>query len=182
MKKLSLCFALFVWMNTLFGQETNEKYFELGLEGQQYPTGYLFGARAEIGLASHHALDFRIGYNALDHKDFGVHDTEEGGGFGGTIGYRYYFNPEHESWFVGARTDVWFNKVDWTDLEPEAESSTDVVVLQPTLIGGYRWAFNDHFALTPTLAFGAEINIVTDGEEVGQGAIFLWGLNLTYRF
>ncbi|MGK0365875.1 MAG: hypothetical protein ACI85O_002945 [Saprospiraceae bacterium] len=32
--------------------------------------------------------------------------------------------------------------------------------------------------ITPTLAFGAEVNVKTKGEEVGQGTVVLWGVNL----
>ncbi len=188
MKKIYLFFAFLAWMNVSIGQETEGKYFEIGLEIQQYPTGYLGGVRAEIGLAPHHALDFRIGYNGLDHKDFGVHDSEVGGGFGGSVGYRYYFKSEHQRWFLGIRTDFWFNEVDWKDIDETSDpeiitiGESNIIVLQPTAIFGYRWAINEHFAITPTAAFGAEVNVKTDGEDVGQGLILLWGLNLTYRF
>lgn len=186
MKKIYLLFTFFTLAHTAIGQEKPGKYFEIGFEIQQYPTGYLAGVRGEIGLAHHHTLDFRIGYNGLDHKDFGVHNTEVGGGFGGSLGYRYYFNPAHKKWFAGLRTDLWFNEVDWSDPVPGTvdfiKDATKVVVLQPTVIGGYRWAVGDHFAITPTAAFGAEINIRTEGEDVGQGIILLWGVSLTYRF
>jgi len=109
MKKIYLLFAFFALTYTAISQETGGKYFELGIEVQQYPTGNLSGIRGEVGLTNHHALDFRFGYNDLDHKDFGVHDTEVGGGFGGSVGYRYYFNPVNEKWFAGIRTDLWFN-------------------------------------------------------------------------
>ena len=185
MKNIYLVFAFFALVNTAIAQEKEGKYFEVGIEIQQYPTGYLAGIRGELGLAQHHAMGFRIGYNGLDHKDFGVHDTEVGGGFGGSVGYRYYFKPDNKNLFIGVRTDIWFNKIDWTDLEPGSmdpiEASSKIVVFQPTVIGGYRWAVNDHFAITPTAALGAEINVKTDGEEVGQGVIILWGLNLSYR-
>ncbi len=187
MKKIYLLFIFLALVHTAIGQEKSGKYLELGLEVQQYPTGYLAGIRGELALTNHHALDLRIGYNGLDHKDFGVHNTEVGGGFGGSLSYRYYFNPTNEKWFAGLRTDLWFNEIDWTDpsvdeLEPIIKGVTNVVVLQPTIIGGYRWAVRDHFAITPTAAFGAEINIITDGEAVGQGLILLWGVSLTYRF
>lgn len=186
MEKLYALLLLLVSFNMINAQESNSKYLEFGIEAQRYPTGYLTGLRAELGLTLHHALDFRIGYNGLDHEDFGVHDSEIGGGFGGSIGYRYYFKPERENWFLGLRTDLWFNEIDWKDFAPNTSelieaSTTDVYVLQPTLIGGYRWAFHEHFALTPTVAVGAEINIITNGENVGQGPIFLLGLNFTYR-
>lgn len=167
-----------------FAQNVQKQNKDIGIEIQQYPTGFLFGLKLELGLKAHHAIDFRLGYNSLDHEDFGVHDSEIGGGFGGSIGYRYYFNPLHKGFFLGARSDLWFNDIDWQDIinNNTISDNSSVIVLQPTLISGYSFLLKDHFVLTPTLAFGAEINIKTEGEPVGEGAIFLWGLNFLYRF
>ena len=183
--KLLLLCSLFFLETNLFAQDDSGKYLDFGIEAQQYPTGFLLGIRSEIGLNKHHAVDVRIGYNLLDHQDFGVQEDEKGGGFGFTLGYRYYFQSQNTKWFLGARSDLWFNEVDWKDnigQANEINGTTDVVVLQPTAIGGYRFLLNDHWVITPTLAFGAEINIKTDGEEVGQGSILLWGLNIGYQF
>ena len=86
--------------------------------------------------------------------------------------------------FLGIRSDVWRNNIDWEDRETSGliSGETTVTVLQPTGIVGYTFLFNEHLILAPTLAIGAEINVVTDGEPVGEGAIFLWGLNALYRF
>jgi len=174
MKKIILlCFTFSYFLNPSLGQD-------FGIEIQQYPTGFLFGVRGEVGLKAHHAIDFRLGYNSLDHRDLGVQENEEGGGFGGTIGYRYYFQPEHHKFFLGARTDLWFNSVDW--INSTEFGNTKITVLQPTAILGYLFLLNEKFVLTPTAALGAEINIKTEGAEVGQGAILLWGINLAYRF
>lgn len=170
---LALAFSLFF---------ISMKAQDFGIEVQQYPTGFLFGLRGEIGLKEHQAIDFRLGYNLLDHKDLGVQANEEGGGFGGSVGYRYYFQPDRKKLFLGARADLWFNSVDWTNDDPVGSGSSDITVLQPTAMIGYLFLLNEKFFITPTAAFGAEINIKTDGAEVGQGAILLWGVNLGYRF
>ena len=171
--------------NHLSAQDASGKYVDFGVEVQQYPTGFLLGVRSEIGLANHHAIDIRVGYNLLDHQDFGVHEDEEGGGFGFTLGYRYYFQPQNEKWFLGVRSDLWFNEVDWMDNIGEVNElsgTTNVMVLQPTAIGGYRFLINENWVITPTIGFGVEINVKTDGEEVGQGTILLWGVNIGYQF
>ena len=187
MHRLTLFFIALFMSQTLFAQETTERIVEVGADVQKYPTGILLAVRAEFSLKPHHAIDFRIGYNGLDHQDFGVHDSEIGGGFGGSIGYRYYFNENHKNWFLGPRVDLWNNIVDWIDLDEQgqdiiAEGESDIFVLQPTLVGGFHWLVNNHFVITPTAALGAEINIITDGAEIGQGLILLLGANVTYRF
>lgn len=170
----------------LFSQDSSPKTLDIGLEAQQYPTGYLLGIRAERGWANKHSLSIRLGYNGFDHQNFGVHDGEAGGGFGGTLGYRYYFRAGHTGLFLGLRTDVWRNKIDWKDYVGDfrgnfIKGQSRIVVLQPTAIAGYLFLLKDHWIINPTLAFGAEINVKTEGEPVGEGAIFLWGLNLSYR-
>ena len=180
-KKTIFSILLFIPCNYLFAQETPLKYFSAGIELQQYPTGFLLGGRAEYGFKPHQSLGFRIGYNLVDHRDQGVHTNEEGGGFGFTLSYRYYFRPQNNRLFLGARTDFWFNKIDWQD-SPMVSGTTNIVVFQPTAIAGYLFLIQEKWVITPTLAFGYEINIVENGEPVGEGAILLWGANFCYRF
>ena len=70
--------------------------------------------------------------------------------------------------------------IDWTDSARETidspltifEGSSNVLVLQPWLEGGYFLPLkNSNSRLGLTLGFGREINVVTDGDEVAQGFI-----------
>jgi len=126
-----------------------------------------------------------VGYNVVRHRGLGVHEDERGGGFGGTLGYRYYFKPERKGLLLGIRCDLWRNEVDWRDnigLITEVNGTSNVTVLQPTAeIGFVRYLKND-LVLIPTISLGAEINIQTDGAEIGQGAILLLGITLAKRF
>ena len=102
-----------------------------------------------------------------------------------TVGYNYYFQPDHTKWFLGLRTDVWFNSVDWRNdigTPGEMAGNSRIVVLQPTAIAGHLFLLSEQWVLTPTLAFGYEVNVVEDGADVGEGPILLWGVNLAYRF
>jgi len=175
-----LFFIFFLSCIYLFAQESPSKYSSYGIELQQYPTGFLLGAQAEFGFKAHQSFDFRLGYNLVDHRDQGKHANEEGGGFGFTLGYRYYFQAQNTRFFLGIRSDLWFNKIEWQD-GPTDSGTTDIVILQPTIIGGYLFLIKEKWSVTPTLAFGYEINIVEDGEPIGQGPILLWGLNFCYR-
>ncbi len=168
---------------TASGQST-PNYVALGLEFQQYPTGSIPGVRLGFALADHHSLELRVGYNIVYHGDAGVHELEEGGGFGFSPGYQYWFRSAHEGLFLGARVDFWFNSVDWKDnigLANELSGTTEIMVIQPTLTGGYSIPIAQKLYLTPTLAFGAEINTRQEGADVGEGAILLAGLQLNYR-
>ena len=178
-------FCLVLTTFSLTAQEDNHVFKDLGLEIQQYPTGFLVGGHFELSLSNHHALAFRAGINIFDHRDLGVQEEETGSGPGFTFGYNYYFKPDHTGWFLGLRNDFWFNSVDWKNeigTSTEIAGTSDIVVLQPTAIGGYLFLLNEQWVVTPTIAFGYEVNIVENGGDVGEGAILLWGLNLAYRF
>ncbi|MEL6660380.1 MAG: DUF3575 domain-containing protein [Bacteroidota bacterium] len=165
------------------GQSTSN-YVALGLEFQQYPTGSIPGIRLGVSVAEHHSLDFRVGYNIVYHGDAGVRQLEEGGGFGISPGYQYWFRSEHEGLFLGARVDFWFNTIDWKDnigLPNEVNGVTEITVVQPTIMGGYSIPIGQKLYLTPTLAVGAEINTQQEGEDVGEGAILLAGIQFNYR-
>ena len=155
------------------------------IEFQVYPTGLIPGIKFEIPLGPQDALQLRLGYNHVRHGDAGVHEDERGGGIGGSPGYRHYFEAGRKGWFLGARVDIWANDVDWKDnidQANEVSGNTDIIVLQPTAEGGYLFELGESgWTLAPSLAFGAEINVRTEGEEVGQGAILLIGINLGYR-
>lgn len=160
-------------------------YMDAGISVQQYPTGFLLGGKAEVGIAKRHAIDVRFGYNLLDHRGFGVHDEEKGGGFSFTPGYKFYFKQSNTRFFLGARTDVWFNSVNWKDFvngNLNASGTTDIVVLQPTVIAGYNAKLPKNWLIAPTLAVGAEFNVITKGAPVGEGLILLWGIDIHHRF
>lgn len=159
---------------------------DISLEFQAYPTGLIPGIRIEKAFSQRHAIHMRVGMNLIDHRDLGVQDDETGSGMGGSLGYKYYFLEGFERWFAGIRTDIWFNTINWTDrndpLGPVETGTTNLIVLQPTIEGGYLFPLGDSpFFFTPSLAFGLEVNIETAGRETGQGAILLLGISFGYR-
>lgn len=186
-KKLKLVFfstfALLLFINqSMSGQA--KRHVDVGVEVQQYPTGFLLGLRGEIIFKEHHGIDFRLGLNKFDHKDFGVQDNEEGVGFGGSLGYNLYFKERQRGIFVGPRIDVWRNKVNWSmdKVGPDVVAGTTrILVIQPTVVIGYSIFLGENLLLAPKLAAGMEINAITKGAKVGEGPILLWGLSLSSR-
>lgn len=154
----------------------------IGLELQVYPAGVILGIRGGLIFDRHQELNLRLGYNIARRGDFGEHDNEEGGGPGFSVGYRYHFKDNLEDLFIGARTDIWFLDIDWRDDQPLRTGSTDITIIQPTLETGYDLLKRSDWTLAPTVSFGYEFNIKTEGEEVGEGAILLGGVNATYSF
>jgi len=163
--------------------QSSEGSWQIGFEGQVYPAGVIPGLRISHDLAERTELNFRIAMNIADRGDNGEHDQEEGEGPGFSFGARRFLADNHEKWFVGLRADVWFLEIDWQDtVNRMASGTTDITVFQPTVEAGYRFGDHKHWSFTPALALGYEINVKTDGEDVGEGAILLGGLSVTYRF
>ena len=152
---------------------------------QAYPTGLIPGIQWEKNVGVKSGVILRLGYNWFRHRDLGVHDDERGDGFGFTIGYRRYFNENRSGWSIALTNDFWWNHVDWYDINASNErvnGETDITVLQPTAVLGYTFAKDQSLIFTPSLAFGFEWNVRTDGEPTGEGAIVLAGLTIGKRF
>ncbi len=183
-KSLSYFFAfLIMWVIGTPPSATAQNAPNIGIELQAYPAGVILGVRGGVGLGSRQELNLRLGWNIARRGDFGKHDNERGGGPGFGVGYRYYLKDGLEGLFLGARTDFWLMDIDWRDDSPSRSGSTDITVFQPTLEAGYNLLNSrSNWLLMPTVSFGYEINVHTEGEEVGEGAILLGGVNLGYRF
>lgn len=176
----SILLALVVFQNT-----ANASGTQVAFEQQVYPTGIIPGVRFERGFARRSSVHFRIGYQEIRHEDFGVHDDERGDGAGFSLGYSRFLNTGFTGWAFGVRSDLWFNRLDWIDDEgtpEELSGTTQVTVLQPTVDVSYRFLMSNNFFITPSLAAGFEINIDTDGEDVGEGFIVLLGLIAGFNF
>jgi len=169
---LVFCFAIGLTCSAQ-SDLSSDKNLEIGIEIQAYPTGIIPGVRLEKYINSNSSLNLRLGYQLIDHRDLGVHENEEGSGYGVSLAYRRFFKPGHKGLSLALRTDLWFNEIDWTD---ELLSGTSkITVLQPTLMGEYAIQVGPSIVVTPSLSFGYEWNVSTDGEPTGEGAIVLLG-------
>lgn len=174
-----LFFVTLLFINPGLAQENNKpvKKVCVGLEVQWYPAGWMVGPVASFSLAHKHSINIRIAANIADRHDWGKNDDEKGTGYGGSLGYRFLFTPGKNSFFVGARVDLWRMKIDWKDkinAAPATSGQTKITIFQPTAEAGYnvmsktkKWNF------VFSAAAGQEINIRTTGKEVGEGGIFL---------
>lgn len=161
--------------------KSNAETILVGAEVQAYPAGIVPGLHVRRNVSEHDAIHVRVAANIVDRHDWAEHDDETGDGFGIGVGWRHSLQPHDpgttdrpNSWFYGARVDVWDLTIDWKD--PGRTGTTDILVLQPTAEVGYGWNTSSLGRLELGLGLGAEINVDTDGEDVGEGAIFLVGL------
>lgn len=195
MKSLKLIGLLLFTTSTIFAQEdlilnytsaTDLKIprLNLGAEIQYYPAGWVYAARADLYLGKHINWNFRLAYNGVNRKDLSeYHLTEVGGGFGASLGYRYFFD-KRKGLFLGGRADIWQLNIDWTDEDANLmpiSGTTAVTVFQPTVEIGYQFKVGKHWTIAPAFTNGFEINVKTEGDEVKQGFITLVGLNAAYQ-
>lgn len=181
--KRNLLMSLLIALSV--GVWAQSSVFDIDFEFQAYPTGLIPGLKLEKGFSDHHAVSLRLGYQIIDHRDLGVHEDETGNGYGFTLGYKYYLKPEFKGLSFGVRNDIWFNDIDWKDnldLPIEISGTSEITVVQPTAEATYLLPVGESWIFAPSIAFGYEINVKTEGEPVGEGAILLIGINFGKRF
>lgn len=168
--------------HSALGQENQST--SLGFEFQAYPTGLIPGLRIEKTTGNSSILSVRLGYNWIRHRDLGKHDDERGQGYGITLGYKKYIRRGFRGWHLGLRTDVWRNSIDWYDDVASGRSAgnTKITVVQPTAELGHTIQLGSALTFTPTLSFGWEWNVKTEGEPTGEGAILLLGFHFGHLF
>lgn len=188
-KKSAIFLLVFFLLQTaLYAQRAEKKSKSnplfAGAELLWYPAGFITGATAGYYVAPKHFISAGIGIDIANRKDFGKNDDEKGTGFGGSLGYRYVFTPNKSSFFLGARVDLWTMKVNWKDKvgTPQAiNGTTKITIFQPTATVGY-WVKpkNSRFNFLFSAGGGAEINIKTNGKDVGEGGMWLVGTVIYY--
>lgn len=150
----------------------------LGLELRAYPAGLIPAARGDWSVGSGLTLTASAGYNFTDRRSWGEHDQENGDGPGAGLGISRSFRPDQRGWLLGVRAEFWTLGIDWRD-PGGRRGSTRVWVVQPTARVGHIWGWTgSRLRLEAAASLGAEINVRTRGEAVGQGAILLLGVSL----
>ena len=154
--------------------------WEPAVEVQVYPAGWVTGVQARRPLGGGATAFVRAAYNSTDRRDWGEHDDEQGEGFGLGVGIRRdRIAAAASTWFLGARLDLWWLEIDWREDDGESGTS-DIVVLQPVGEIGYRVRRAAGGVIEYALGLGSELNIETDGEDVGEGLILRFGVTYTF--
>ncbi len=151
-----------------------------GLSLQVYPAGLIGNIQYAYQLAPKQTVTIYGGLNITNRRDWGEQDDETGVGVGPGIAWRYYLHQAPKGLYGGIRTDLWFLNIDWKQDTGETGSS-DITVLQPTAVLGYTHLAAGPWIIDMYVSLGAEINVRTRGEPVGEGAILLAGLSVGYR-
>ena len=163
-------------------QDFGYKTTDVGAEFQLDPDGAAYNLQFAFNAKIHHSFLLRAGYKTANPVRTRLHDSEEGHGWGGSAGYRYYLNVLPRRFYIGARVELWKMNIHWSI--PVTESTTKLTILQPSLEAGYTFLINDLFFITPYLAGGPQVNLKTEGAKVNYGEAFntLIGISAGWRF
>lgn len=167
--------------NAQENESIDKDQLQVGIEVQVYPTGIIPGIRIERFLDNNKSIHLRLAGQLIDHRDLGKKDDEYGYGGGASFGYRHFFSESNKGLSLGARADYWINRITWED-DNNGSTISDVTVvhvLQPTAMLEYAMQTSS-MTITPSVSFGYEWNIITDGEETGEGPILLVGVTFGF--
>ena len=145
-----------------------------------YPAGQILSAGLIWPLDARTEWGVSALYNRARRGDAGHHEDESGDGFGVGMELNRFWNSKSQGWFYGARAELFELDINWRDLARTGDST--VTVFQPTLRLGYRTqpSFKG-LGITVAVNAGAEVNVATRGESVGQGAIGLLSFALLFK-
>lgn len=173
--------AITLFTTTVSSQGFDYKSSDVGAEIQWQQDGGLLSVQLAFNVKAHHTVIFRVGYNKIQ-TGSAIHNFENGDGWGGSLGYRYYIKDVPLKLFTGLRIDASKMNVHWSN--PSFEGNTRLAFLQPTVEGGYTFLFNDKFFITPNFAIGYQIKIYSKGENIayGKGIVPQAGVSAGWRF
>ncbi|MGM5469721.1 hypothetical protein ACS386_05545 [Flavobacteriaceae bacterium LMO-SS05] len=181
-------FVLFLVSAQGFSQSeesTHKKKIEIGTELQLYPVGYMPMITSNIFIKEDWALRLRLGGNFANRKDFsGFNDDEVAKGFGGSFGLVKYVPYWKGNFVFGGSLDTWNMWTKWKDgiNTPNPTSGTTYnLVIQPWMNAGYLYNLSNKWNAGISLGFGREINVITRGENVGEGWMGIATFSLNYR-
>ncbi len=178
MKKSVLLIISFLLLTTIAKtQDFGYKTVDIGGEYQWHPDGMITSLQFAFNSKVHNSFLIRGGYNKAGLKRTSTHDGEEGTGWSGSIGYRYYVGVIPKRFFIGVRADVWNMNIHFSI--PVTEGTSKLTVLQPGFETGYTILINEQFFITPSFTASTQITLKTKGDKVdyGEGFVPLAGIS-----
>ena len=155
-----------------------------GVSIQVYPSGIIPTINYEYYLSESSTIQHRLGVNIINRQDYSdENDEEKGLGFGGTLGYHYHFAKTKGDFIIGVNLDVWNTWIDWNNNSNEITQTSGnsyTLVLQPWVETGYFIKLKNTSKIGLTGGFGREINVITNGKNVGEG--WIGSLSIQYYF
>lgn len=153
---------------------------DIGAEFQWYKDGKFIGLHFATNAKLHHSIHATIGYYVAGDPTAGFYYNQNKGGPGLGLGYRYYINLRPHAFFIGAKADLFTNKIMLTTQTPEGPYTSKIFI--PSLETGYMFLINDMFFFTPTIGVGYKTNLESKLSLDEKKAVGLLGISLGAKF
>ena len=183
MKKFTLialtiiCFSLHS-----YSQDMGYNTFDIGVEYKWADNSPAYNIQGAFNAKIHHSLILSAGIKTAYRPITGTHNNEKGRGWGGALGYRYYFSVLPKGLYLGIRGEIWnMNMYRTANLTDE---TTKVLIFQPNVEIGHTFLINDLFFVTTYLSGGQQITISSGGDKFnyGRGFVPSAGISAGWRF
>ena len=181
MKKLPVLFSMLFIFSASPGQMAEVGYntTDIGAEFQWYKDGKFIGLHAAINAKLHHSIHGEIGYYIAGDPTASFYYNQNNGGLGLGIGYRYYTMLRPHAFFIGAKANIFSNKVTVTGQTPQEYNSA---IFIPSIETGYMLLINDLFFITPSISLGYKTNLRSELKADEKKTIGMLGVSTGFKF
>lgn len=132
----------------------------------------------------HHSIITSLGYKDVWRPIPNTHNNEKGKGFGGSVGYRYYFKVLPKGIYLGLRAHVW--SLSMYRSADNTAKNTNLTIGQPSAELGYTAVINDIAFVTFYYSAGKQFQISdadkSYGYGYGKGSVSSFGISGGIRF
>ena len=177
MKRITLICCLLVLAGSLQAQYiANRDYIPLDVSAEATlirADDQVYGMTVAYGFGYYvqHSLSVGVSYRMSELGKSDIHAFERGEGWGGSLGYRYYFKAPTHGLFVGARAAVWqmeYEHIDISGLSSFTEFSTVTRLFAYPEVG-YRWLLPVGLQLGAAVGYGTDRTLSLEaGDEPVQ--------------
>jgi hypothetical protein len=130
----------------------------------------------------HHSIITSLGYKDVWRPIPNTHNNEKGKGFGGSLGYRYYFGVIPKGIYLGARAHIW--SLSMYRSADNTAANTNLIIGQPSAELGYTAVINDIGFITLYYSAGKQFQLsaADNSYGYGKGSVSAFGISGGVRF
>jgi hypothetical protein len=176
MKKLNIILALFFYCLCASSQQVDIGYrtTDVGIEFLNYKDGSFIGLHFGFNAKLHHSFHSSVGYYFAGNETPASYSNKSNGGVGINLGYRYYVKPRPDGFFVGAKANLFTNKI----IPVGPYTSMNFI---PAVQTGYMLLINDMFFITPSIEVGIKTNLQQKISTDKSKSAFLAGISCGFK-
>ncbi len=185
MKKLKIFLAVSFYCVIATAQQVDIGYrtMDVGAEFLKYKDGSFIGLHLGFNAKMHHSVHTSLGYYAASDETPAYYYNKSKGGLGINLGYRYYVKPRPDGFFVGAKANLFTNKI---ILDPQLNTQTPEgpytsMNFIPAVQAGYMFLINDMFFITPSIEAGIKTNLQKKITTDKSKSAFLAGISCGFK-